>query len=78
MPSKRARRNRTQLPFVIFKELYTNRCFVDEDVLNENGVGIIKASFESKNHEQVVVHVPIAEYFELPHLIQKIGSYGTI
>ena len=57
MPPKRAGRDRTCLPFVIFKEIYTNMCFVDEDVLNENGVGILRASCENENQEQIVVHV---------------------
>ena len=49
MPPKRAARGRTRLPFVVYKELYTNKCFVDEEILNEHGAGILKASFEKKN-----------------------------
>ena len=60
MPPKRPRRNYTRLPFVIYKELYTNRCFVDEEILNEHGAVILRASFENENQEQVVVHVPTA------------------
>ena len=63
MPPKRLGRSRTRLSFVMYKELYTNRCFVDEDVLNENGTGILRASFENKNQESIVVHAPIIEFF---------------
>ena len=68
MPPKRLGRNHTRLPFVIYKELYTNRCFVDEEILNEHGARILRALFENKNQEQVVVHVPTVEFLELHHL----------
>ena len=68
MLPKRLGRNRTRLPFVIFKELYTNRCFVDKEILNEHGAGILRALFENQNQEQVVVHMPTAEFFEFHHL----------
>ena len=53
---------------MVYKELYTNRCFVDEEILNEHGAGVLRASFENENQEEVVVHVPIAEFFELHSL----------
>ena len=65
MLPRKAARGRTWLPFIIFKELYTNRCFVDEDILNENGVGILRASFENENQEQIVVHVPIVAHSQI-------------
>ena len=68
MPLKKAARGRTRLPFVIFKELYTNRCFVDEEILSEHGVGVLRGPFENKKQEEVVVHVPNAEFFELHSL----------
>ena len=71
MPPKRARRNHTQPPFVNFKELYTNKCYVDKDVLKENGAGILKASFVNENQEKVIVHVPTTEFFELHTLNQE-------
>ena len=46
----------------------TNRCFVDEEILNEHGAGILRALFKNENQEQVVVHVPIAEFYELHNL----------
>ena len=64
MPQERQAR----LPFVVYKELYTNRCFVDEEILNKHGAGVLRASFENENQEEVVVHVPTAEFFELHHL----------
>ena len=39
----------TRLPFVIYKELYTNRCFVDKEILNEYGARVLRASFENEN-----------------------------
>ena len=68
MLPKRPRRKRTRLSFVIYKELYTNRCFVDKEILNEHGAGILRTSFENENQEQVVVHVPTTQFYELHHL----------
>ena len=68
MPPKRQGRNHTRLPFVIYKELYTKKCFVDEEILNEHGVGILRVSFENESQEQVVVHVRTIEFYELHHL----------
>ena len=68
MLPKRQGRSCTKLPFVIYKELYKNRCFVDEEIFNEHGVGILRASFENENQEEVVVHVPIDEFYELHNL----------
>ena len=68
MPLKSPWRTRTRLPFVIYKELYTNRCFEDEEILNEQGVGVLRASFKNENQEEIVVPVPAAEFFELHHL----------
>ena len=56
------------MPFVLFKELFTNRCFVDEEILNEQGAGILRGSFENESQEEVVVHVPMVEFFELHRL----------
>ena len=53
---------------MIFKEIYTNKCFVDENILSKNGAGILRASFENKNQEEIVVHVPTTEFFELHNL----------
>ena len=71
MPPKRLGRNCTRLLFVIYKELYTNRCFVDEEILNEHRDGILRASFEDENQEQVVVHVPTAKFYELHNLSEN-------
>ena len=68
MPPKKAARGRTRLPFVVYKELFTNRCFVDEEILSEHGAGVLRASFENENQEQVVVHVPTTEFYELHNL----------
>ena len=68
MPPKRPRRNHSRLPFVIYKELYTNRCFVDDKILNEHGASILRVSFENENQEDVVVHVPTVEFYELHNL----------
>ena len=68
MLPKRQARGCTRLPFVVYKELYTIRCFVDEKILNEHGAGVLKASFKNKNQEEIVVHVPIVEFFELHNL----------
>ena len=68
MPPKRLGRNHTRLPFVIFKELYTNRCFVDEEILSEHGAGVLRGSFKNDSQEEVVVHVPTVEFFELHSL----------
>ena len=51
MLPKKLGRNWTKLPFVIYKELYTNRFFVDEEILNEHGASILRSSFENKNQE---------------------------
>ena len=56
------------MPFVLYKELFTNRCFVDEKILNEHGARFLRASFENENQEEIVVHVPTVEFFELHHL----------
>ena len=71
MPPKRPGRNCTMLPFVIYKELNTNRCFVDEEILNEHGAGILRVSFKNENQEQLVVCVPIAEFYKLHHLSEE-------
>ena len=68
MPPKRQARGHTRLSFVVYKELYTNRCFVDKEILNEHGVGVLRASFENENQEEIVVHVPTSEFFELHNL----------
>ena len=68
MLSKGAARGRTRLPFVVYKELYTNKCFMDKEILNEQGAGVLRASFENENQEEIVVHVPIEEFFELHNL----------
>ena len=60
MPPRKAARGRTRLPFILFKELYTNKCFVDEEILNEYGAGVLRGSFENESQEEVVVHVPTA------------------
>ena len=65
MPPKRARRDCTCLPFVIFKDIYTNNCFVDEDILDKNGTTIVRAFFENENQEQIAVHVSTRELFAL-------------
>ena len=62
MPPKRQARGRTRLLFVVYKELYTNRCFVDKEILNEHGAGVLKASFENENQEEIVVHMPTMEF----------------
>ena len=49
MPPKRQARGRTRLPFVVYKELYTNRCFVDEEILNEHDARVLRASFKNEN-----------------------------
>ena len=59
------------MPFVVYKEMSTNRCFVDEKILNEHGAGVVRASFENKNPEEVVVHVPTIEFFGLHHLLEE-------
>ena len=69
LPKKQAR-GCIRLPFVVYKELYTNRCFVDEEILNEHGARVLKASFENKSQEEIVVHVPTAEFFELHNLFE--------
>ena len=71
MPPKRVARGRTRLPFVVYKEMYTNRCFVDKEILNEHGAGVLKASFQNKNQKEVVVHVLTAEFFGLHHLSKE-------
>ena len=53
---------------MIFKELYTNRCFVDEEIINEQGASILRASFEYENKQEVVVHVPTVEFYKLHNL----------
>ena len=68
MPPRKPARGRTRLPFVLFKELFTNRCFVDEEILNEHGAGVLRGSFENESQEEVVVHVPTVEFFELHRL----------
>ena len=70
MRPKKVARGRTRLPFVIFKEFYTNRCFVDEEILSKHGAGVLRASFKNENQEEVVVHVPTAEFFELHSLLE--------
>ena len=60
MPPKRAARGRTRLPFLVYKELYTNRCFVDEEIVSEHGAGVLRGSFENESQEEVVVYVPTA------------------
>ena len=71
MPPKRAARGCTRLPFVVYKEMYTNRCFVDEEILSEHGAGVLRASFENENQEEVVFHVPTAKFFGLHHLSEE-------
>ena len=68
MQPRKAARGRTRLPFVLFKELFTNRCFVDEEILSEHGARVLRGSFENESQEEVVVHVPTAEFFELHSL----------
>ena len=68
MLPKRPRRNHTKLLFIIYKELYTSRCFLAEEILNEQGARILRTSFENENQEEVVVHVPIVEFYELHNL----------
>ena len=53
---------------MLFKELFTNRCFVDEEILDEHGAGVLRGSFENESQEEVVVRVPTAEFFELHRL----------
>ena len=65
MPPRKPAKGRTRLPFVLFKELFTNRCFVDEEILNEHEAGVLRGSFENESQEEVVVHVPTAEFYEL-------------
>ena len=71
MPPKKPARGSTRLPFVLFKELFTNRCFVDEEILDEHGAGVLKASFKNENKEEIVVHVPTAEFFKLHNLSEN-------
>ena len=74
MPPRKPARVQTRLPFVLFKELYTNRCFVDEEILSEHGAGVLRGSFENKSQEEVVVHVPTAEFFELHSLSEDLKT----
>ena len=59
---------RTRLPFVLYIQNFTDRCFVDEDVLHAQGAGILRGMFENEHGEQVVVHVPTRQFFELHRL----------
>ena len=68
MPPKRQARGCIKLPFVVYKELYTNRCFVDEEILNEHGAGVLRASFKNENQEEIVVHVSTTDFFKLHNL----------
>ena len=56
---------------MLFKELCTDRCFVDEEILSEHGAGVLRGSFENKSQEEVVVHVPTAKFFELHSLSEE-------
>ena len=65
MPPRRVGKDRTHLPFIIFKEIYTNRCFMDKNILNENGASILKTSCENENEKSIVVHALTTEFFML-------------
>ena len=41
---------------------------MDEEILNEHGAGVLRASFKNENQEEIVVHVPTAKFFELHRL----------
>ena len=58
MPPRKPARGRTRLPFVLFKELYTDRCFVDEEILSEHGAGVLRGSFENESQEEVMSMYP--------------------
>ena len=68
MPLKRQARGCTRLSFVVYKELYTTKCFVDKEIFNKHGARVLSASFENENQEEIVVHVPTAEFFKLHNL----------
>ncbi len=59
---------RTRLPFVLYTQNFTDRCFVDKDVLHAQEAGILRGMFKNEHGEQVVVHVPTRQFFELHRL----------
>lgn len=61
---------RTHFPFVLCIELYTNKCFVDKEIMRVSNVGVLKGSFKNDQGEQVVVHVPIVLFFSL-HMLNS-------
>ena len=41
---------------------------MDKEILNEHGASILRALFKNENQEEVVVHVPTTEFYELHNL----------
>ena len=59
------RAHRGRLPFTVYAENFTDKCFVDEEVLRAQGVGVLRAFFENERQEEVLAHVPTAQFFAL-------------
>ena len=57
--------HRHRLPFTVYIENFTDKCFVDEAILIAHGVGIQRVFFDNERGEQVLAHVPTAQFFAL-------------
>ena len=59
------RAHRSRLPFTVYTENFTDKCFVDDAILRAHGVGILRVFFENERREEVLAHVPTAQFFAL-------------
>lgn len=53
---------------MLYKVLYTDRCFVDEDVMQNHGATMLRGSFLKERKEEVVVHVPTKVFFVMHNI----------
>lgn len=71
MVRKRLATGRTRLPYTVYDAFYTNRCFVDPNIIDENRAGVMRATFMNNKGEVVVVHVATTQFFALHHLREE-------
>ena len=56
---------RTRLPYTAYDVVFTNSCYVDAPIIDQNRAGIMRATFTNDEGEEVVVHVVTAQFFAL-------------
>ena len=59
---------RARLPYVLFLEHYTNKCFVYKAKMKANGAGVLWGSLKDDQKGEIMVHIPTRQFFALHNL----------